>query len=427
MAANIFRGDAPNLAQEVEFVLSGTWVAAETITVTIGNIALVLTIGATVDIPTVLDNLVVMITDVGTFDTDYSAANGILGNTSGAFSELTTTEDGTATLKFVALTAGKPFVISQSETSTIGAIAQTTTVTNNGKNDFETASNWSLGTVPVAADDVILEDSAVDLLFNLDQSAVAHNSIKVRSTYTGRFGLQEINRDGTLFYDEYRDTFFKTASLDIESAGPSDRIKIDSGATNNVVVNVIGAGTPETGALGAFLWKGTGTGNTVTAEAGSVGLGTIAFDNADIATLNVVNAAVVHLNGSATATNMLGTGTLNSDATITDLIQKADAVTTLTGTLAGAGSSITVEAGTVIDHTTGTVIDLTVMKDAKYDLAESEQTSRTVTNKATFHIDSEVNDPLGILVLTGGYTIPGGKRGDITADFGKNRSQYDVA
>lgn len=430
MATNIWRGDAGDVSREVEMVLSGTWAAAETITITIGGQALVLTIGTTIDIPTVLNNLIVMLTGVGTFDTSYSSANNLRGSQLGMFAELTYTEDGTDTLTIEATTASRPFVIAQSETSTLGSIAQTTTVFGSSKNDFDTADNWSLGTVPVAADDVVYEDSDIDCLYNIDQAIIAHNSIKVRQSFTGRLGLPEINREG-IAYDEYRDTFLKTISLDVEigegGGTGSGRIKIDSVAANNVVIDVKNTGGALDTALGAFIWKGTGTGITLTAQNGEVGLGMFGFDNADIATLTGIDATVIHLNGTATTINMDGIGTLNSNATITDLLQKGDATTTLTGTLVGGGSSIIVEAGTVIDHSTGTVDDLTVMNKATYSLEASPQASRTVTNKATFHVGSTVNDPLGILVLTGGFTIPGGERGDITATFGKDRSQYDVA
>lgn len=431
MPTNILRSDAPDIVQEVEFVLANAWVAAETITLTIDDIDLVLTIGTAVTIPDVLDNLVVMVSGSGSFGAGYSSARNVRGNATGVFSEVTATEDDVDTLTFTARVAGKPFTVSKATTSAAGTIVQTTTVANSSKSDWENALNWSLGIVPVAADDVILEESNIDMLFNLDQSAVAHNSITVRQSFTGRLGLPEINNDGSIAYAEYRDTSLKTASLDIKSGTGegtgSGRIKIDSVATNNVVIDVQNTGSAEDTALGAFIWKGTGAGNIFTAQAGEVGLGVIALDNATISVLDVIDANVIHLNGTADATNVLGTGTLKSDATIVDLIQKGDATTTLTGVLSGAGSSIVIEKGTVIDHTTGAVIDLTVMKGGIYDLETSEQASRTVTNKATFHIGSDIRDPLGLLDFTAGYTIPGGERADITATFGKDRSQYDVA
>ncbi len=432
MATNIWRGDAPDVAQQTTIVLGGTWAANDTITLTISDIDLVLTIGATFDLATILDNLLVMVTGSGSFGTGYSSAGDVKGNQTGVFSELGATEDGVDTLTLTAARAGRPYTLTSARvTAVAGTIVQTTTVANSSKSDFEDDLNWSNGAKPIAADDVIFEDSNVDCLYNLDQSAVAHNSFKVRQSYTGRLGLQEINRDGSIVYEEYRGTFLQTASLDIEigqgEGTGSGRIKIDSGAAVGVVVDVQNTGGAENEALGAFIWKGTNSTNTVTCQAGTVGLGVIALDNAVMATLNVINATVVHFNGTATTTNVNGTGTLNSDATIVDFVQKGDAASKLTGSLIGAGSSITVEAGTLTDHTTGTVIDLTVMNAATYNLAGSPQTSRTVTNKADFHVGSTVNDPLGILVLTGGYTIPGGKRVDITADFGKNRSQYDVA
>jgi len=95
------------------------------------------------------------------------------------WTDIAASEDDTI-LTLTASTAGKPFYVSCSTTDGGGndtqALTPATATANSGPNDINTPDNWSLGTVPVATNEVVIpceSDVTDDLLYGLDQSSVA--------------------------------------------------------------------------------------------------------------------------------------------------------------------------------------------------------------------------------------------------------------
>lgn len=136
-------------------------------------------------------------------------------------------------------------------------VTHTTTTSNAGPNDWNTASNWDTGTVPANSDNVFIVDGA-NILYGLDQSAVTLTLLETRNRET-EIGLPRRNAD----YFEYRETFLKIGATTVNIGdGPgngSDRIQIHFTNTDPVItVYETGSGDGEP----AVQFKGTNSTNT---------------------------------------------------------------------------------------------------------------------------------------------------------------------
>jgi len=191
--------------------------------------------------------------------------------------------------------AGRPFAVAASTVDGDGSNTQTLTVStvvpSAGPQHWDTASNWSTGTLPTDGDEVVLENSNVELLYGLDQGAVTLGSLTINKSYGGKIGLPVNNPNG---YVEYRQSYLKIGATTVlvgAGIGPgSGRLKLDTG-TAATSVNVSHTGPPESGGPGvAMLWKGMHASNQLTVIKGSVGIGLLAGESATLASLRVGQA-----------------------------------------------------------------------------------------------------------------------------------------
>lgn len=426
MGTVIWEGDAIDIAQVSLVTLGGgPWVTGETITLTISDKQLILTIGTDVAATAVLDALVVMVSGTGTFGAGYSS--NAPGDAVGEFAELTATEDGATILTLTAETAGLPFTLTSATDSALGTVADSTPTANSSKNDWNNIDNWDTGVVPIAADDVIFQNNSVSVLFGLNQSAIALASLTVRQNYTGEIGLTEI-RAVTIPYNEYRGTFLQTAAAIItvgEGTGVgSGRIKIDSGATTPVALTVEATGSAVNVNQGAFIWKGTGDlGVDVVFRAGEIGLGMIDADVANVDQLDIVAASVLHFQGSARLININGAGTIDISADIlTGIFLKGAGVATVRGAVpAGPVSGFVLEQGSLICTSPTDVLQvLKIFPGASADFSGALGVL-TVTDEVELHPGGSLLDPLGNMVFTNDIKIIGGSLADVVLDLGKER------
>ncbi len=403
-----WRGDAPAVAQ-LQTITPANVAATNTFTLTCNGKTITFTATANT-VANVTAGLVAL----------------LAATTIPEFQEVTAA-DGTTVLTLTANTPGKPFTITSSAAGGTATLVSATTTANSGPNVWSVAANWSGGAVPIAADDVIFENSDVDVLYGLDQSAVTLATLTFWSTYTGKVGLLPWNGS----YYEYRDTYLKVSSTlltvgDGTGAG-SGQIRLNLGTVTCTAV-VRGTGSPATAGLPALLLTGSNASNTLLVTQGSVGLALEASSTAQFPTLNIG-----YETGPASDVNLTaGTGcTLTTVNQLGGVSLFQSAITTLTvegGTCtlqAGAVTTLTVRGGaTVYDNSTGTITTATV--GAASLIFDQDMRAKTITNVLQLYGGAKVSDPKGVVVLTAGFKLNQCRLADVTLDWGPNRT-YTVA
>ncbi|UUO04621.1 hypothetical protein M4951_14605 [Blastopirellula sp. J2-11] len=162
----------------------------------------------------------------------------------------------------------------------------TVTTTGTGPHHWDEPANWSQGSLPVDGSDVRIENSASDILYGLDQSAVTLLSLDVRASFTGTIGLPDQNAAG--FY-EYLPTHLAIGSTTTrigegEGSG-SPLIRLDNGSAQTSIT-VYNAGSPASDGY-AIDWIGTHASNVMTVYKGTVGVAVGAGEAAVLSSLDV--------------------------------------------------------------------------------------------------------------------------------------------
>lgn len=319
MAIRIFAGDAEAVAQ-TETAVINSFDAATTYNVTIN--------GKSVGIAG----------DTDTATTATSLATALEASNIPEFAEIAWASNTSATLTATANTAGKPYTITLTASGGTGsvtdfAILLTGDQTNDGPNvwsadNFKTSG--ARGTLPGAADTVILKDSNVSLLYNLDQSAAGTmTDLQIFASYTGIIGLDKTNDDGTA-YDEYRQRYL-ALDVGIIRIGDGDgsgsgKIRLQPEGTVSSFVSASEASSNDDFAAVEVF------GNSQAVTIATVDSGSVDFarDNgvagATIATMNVDNDAVVRVDSNSTlgtAVNVTG-GELNVETAMVTLTIRDD-------------------------------------------------------------------------------------------------------
>lgn len=314
-------------------------------------------------------------------------------STAPELAEITAT-DSTTHVTLTGDTAGVQFTVTGSAVN--GGVVDTQTLSMAtptaaaGPNVWSTAANWSTGAIPVDDDDIIIEDSDVDILYGLDQSAITADSLTIKASYTGQIGLAETNSDGSTSYVEYRDTHLKI-SPDVIDIGEGDgdgsaMIKLDAG-TVQTALTVYKTGTAAEENYGAVQFIGTHASNTVTVQRGHVGIATQGGQTATVATLKVAYINSVNSDSQVecgsgvtlTTISQMG-GKLAVDSNITTLTVDGGEFTAK-GTTAIA--SATVESGKFYHQSSGTITALIVSSAGIADFSRNVA-ARTVTSTSVY-------------------------------------------
>jgi hypothetical protein len=401
MATNRWRGDAPAVAQ------------VNTITpasVTVGNV-FTLTING--------KSLSFTATAATIANVTAGLAAAVAASSIAEFQELDAA-DNTTNLTLTARTPGVPFTqTSNSATGTGSAghsLSTSTSVANSGPNCWGIAGNWSLGAIPVDGDDVYLEESAVDILYNLNQSSVDLVSLNVAASYTGRLGLPAVNDSGSYF--EYR-TRHLTLTADTVNIGygegsGSGRVLLSLGA-NATTILVTKTGSPESQSLPAVGIAGSGSTYTLTVLDGSVGVGIELGQTATLDTVTLSGAAVVTLGvGCTVATVRQAGGTLTLHAAVTTL--NVDGAGSTTYVMAGAVGALNIDGGTVWYRSTGPITTLKVGTAATINFTLDVR-SRTVTN-CTIEAGGAIVDTAKTVTWTNGISLNRCSLAEVALDLG---------
>ncbi len=389
MATNYFRGDALAVAQ-VDTVTPANVNIGNTFTVTINGKSITVTATAAT-----VANVTALL------------ATAINASTIAEFLEVSAT-DNTTNVLVTAKTAGKPFTLTATASGGTATNTRAASIASAGPSHWDTASNWSLGTVPANTNDVIIENSAVDILYGLSQSSVTLNSLDIRATYTGKIGLP--NYTGT--YYEYRPTYLAIGATTLKVGSGfgsgSGRIKIDNGTVQASVTCLYTASAAETG-VESFLWKGTHASNAVQVTRGTMGIAVFAGEVATVSTLKVgyqsnpASDSFVRCGSGVTLT------TIDKSGGFVQISSGATTITQTDGTLKAVGDSLNYttvnnEGGLFQYASNGTITTLNTANKAESNF-NLDLRGKTVTNCNRYGEDSSIIDDYHSVTWTNGVKL----------------------
>jgi hypothetical protein len=308
------------------------------------------------------------------------------------FGELTFSNPSGGVITATASSAGTPFTMTKSQSGGATCTLSTTTA-NVSPSDVINPQNWVRGAtnqIPQNGDDVVLANSSVPLLWNLDQlSGVLLNSFTRYQSFVASIGLPELNPLG---YAEYRPTYLilgsNVTALPVVLGvgvgnGPSrERYNVGSYRTN---LTVIASGSPLDAYAVRFL--GSNGANTATILGTTVGVAMLPAETAALNLATVDGGGSLDLGPGVAFSGTGGGGTLTMRGGVcTAYCAPAAIVATNSAQLTLSATSGTYSALTASD---GTHVRLTQpMTISSYTLARSSV------------IDNSAN--LGAVTLTSG-------------------------
>jgi len=155
-----------------------------------------------------------------------------------------TAADNTTDLTLTADTAGSAFQVASSATGGTATFTRVATTANDGPGVWSSGENWSLGNPPGengAGEEVYVQDSSVDILYGLDNSAATNtiDALHVTASFTGKIGWNETAGYVGDYLQIKATNIFIGENFEGTSAASSSRIKIDAGtvATSVIVYN----------------------------------------------------------------------------------------------------------------------------------------------------------------------------------------------
>jgi hypothetical protein len=347
-------------------------------------------------------------TSAGTVaDVCNGLANAIANAPFAEFREFQPTNAG-STIVLSGLTAGLPFLVSFTVTTSGSATAsQATGTAATGPNDWANGANWSTGSAPANGDDVYISTGSVPILYGLAQSSVTLDSINVSQAFTGTIGLPTYSNKG---YREYRTAELQIGATTVNvgqggTGSGSGRMKLNTGTATGTI-NVYGTGQPADLGNPSFIWHGTNSGNVVNLTRANMGVAFFPGDTAEIATLRI--GFVANQNSDVILTCGVGCtlGTLDMNGGTVSINNGATTATVSAGTLTVLGTAgvttLTVDGGDVVYNSTGTLGTPIVSEAGTLDFSQDPR-PKTVTNPIQLYGNNasllDPNQVVGSLVV----------------------------
>ena len=222
-----WRPTATPTTQRSTLTFAGTYAATDTVTITVGNSDLVITVGTNASTTAIAEDVKEAINAADTtskLGTGYFRSAG--GQDIPTFTEIEATVDGSVVTAY-AKTPGKPFTIAATEDAAAGSVAVSTAQAATGPYHFDNADNWTGGAVPADGDTAYFDAGSGDCKYALDdlRDNTKIVSVIVTTDYTGQIGLDRLNTDASSSanrYVEYRDRFLEL--YDPNAASPTDLV-----------------------------------------------------------------------------------------------------------------------------------------------------------------------------------------------------------
>ena len=210
-ATRTYDAEAAPVVQIDKITVAGTWAAADTGSIVIGNSTLTFTCGSdtttTAQVATVIKNAI----NAPTIDASLvgKETRSAAGQQLGEFRDVEATIDpaDTAIVRVRSRSAGVPFYAVGSSTLTVsestagtGTLTAASVQAATGPWHWDNATNWSANTLPVNDDTAEFKNTANGPKYGLPNGAL-EVTIEQHNSFTGPIGLQPINALG---YSEYR-------------------------------------------------------------------------------------------------------------------------------------------------------------------------------------------------------------------------------
>ena len=367
-----------------------------------------------------------VVSTLGTGGTTAATAtalyNLLTASTEPEFQEITWTNPSGSVIVGTAVTAGTPFTATATVSGGTGTLSQTATTANQSPNDFNDAVNYDTGSLPVNGDDLFIDESAVDILWNLGSlSGVTLTSLNIAMSFTGTIGLPEANAAG---YREYRPQYMAigatTINIGIGTGSGFSRCRLNQGSVQTTL-NIFNTGAADDSPRECVEWKGTHASNVVNIYGGSLGVAIYGGEAATIATLRLAEGlgnTIVRCGATVTlAAITQEAGELKINTAVSGTINQ------LGGSLfvVGAGTIATANiAGTVSHNGTGTITTVALRPGGSLDLGLDAR-AITVTN-CTMYAGSALADPAARGTYTNGIILSNCRLSDVSLDLGINRT-----
>lgn len=350
-----WEGDATPTAQVDTFTFASTWAASDTATTSLtaedgSTIQSVSTIVSSSSLETCRDEHLA----------DLQAET-----TNALFTKITWASSGTDAITGTAKIAGEPFSATGSETTAgSGTYTRAGTTSSAGPSDWNTAANWSGGAVPTTGKEVKFSTGSVDVLYGLDQSSVALDSMEVGPGYTGSIG-----QPSSSYY----------LQIDINNGGGNDALVLGgsgdsywiNGTIPNVQITRSSASTKAImldGDIDDLYIVGSGVRGTVDVKSGTV-LDRVYMTGSSNAKL-VINSSVTSLD-----TIDMNGGVCENGSAVTAVLVAGGKYTQKGAT---AVSTIDQWGGTIKYNSSGTITTLKVYNGV-FNTEENDSTLGTFT------------------------------------------------
>lgn len=265
--------------------------------------------------------------------------------------------------------------------------------------------------IPGAGDSVWIRNSAVDLLYGLEQSGSGTIDIlNIDSSYTGRIGLPKRNTLGDTSYDEYRPLSLAakctTYNVGAGTGSGSSRIQLQLSSDVVSTLNVFATGSSDDAALHAIRVAGGQANCKINQTGGSIDISPEAGATAEMGGgINVSGAGICRVGGNTVVSpvNIEGSASvaLNSTHAVaaTTITMRENATLTKSGT--GTVARLDVFGGVAHIENIGTITDCSVGSGTTLDASGLVDTAGvTITNDASLGIGCSINDPAGRLAYT---------------------------
>lgn len=350
------------------------------------------------------------------------------------FAEVTWTNPSAGVVVGTANTSGVPFanvpgtsagLVFSTGNGLANGIVQVHTVANASPSDVYDSQNWlritppapGVRQLPQDGDDMVVANSSVPMLYNLDQLAAVQLASYTRwQSMTGNIGLPENNPGG---YTEWRATYFKfsgpqgsvpagglTMILGYGSGDGPQRERYDVGSQPTTLVCLAaGQAVDEYGVR--FL--GVHTANTFTVLGGvSLGIAMLPGEIAKLSSSTVDGGATLGVGAGvtwtagATLTAYGGSVVLNSAPAVLTGANGTQFTFTTSGL---TWATVTVQGNCNLDWLCGgTVTTLTMSQSCVLDKSKDARTL-TITNHTVDGDTCYFNDPLNAVVYTNAGTV----------------------